>query len=753
MVALRGSFVLCMATFVRSTWAVIELDMYRAMASSGLSYPTEDNNLADIVGALKYVATEVIVEGQIGNFTRTARKYDIDTILKSRYWVLNPPLVLAPETLKLMHQDFGPYMAFDNGVATNLPNQGDIANLGDIVGIQSQQDVRFPTDIPFYWASVSGFCPNLPWHEKWVVGAGTHRPNSSCLKYTHGDFVQGGLCGMELTSYTRDATALCGKTAGNGVCDAESHRPTGEYGCTYMYAKSSTVHLDDLAGLTKEDCGGRTCMNWYDFRLHCTNPDYKRIFGNSAGRIITVDRCVEYDLHPACTSSLGCSDQGCMALSPEEKELGVPFWKGRCDAPANHKRVEALAAAFNIPGAETNHRILDPAIARNFTTCLRGRPGPCYPAPPGAGGQYCTRARSGVCTPCKIPGASAQGVEKDVCPYDILSSPDYADFNNIQKVDCGTNKARDLCCLYTSSCEHQSTMIEELPLDDDGFALVASKQDTAKMMRFLNRIATERMNSNIASPEGAEEYAYWQWAETPTGRNISTVIAGLSIYVRARSTTITTTTLLSTSRAMTSTTTTAAAAAYPWRLLALGAATFLCCIGGLVALLIVKPGSKKQAAQTRDARLTNLQPRSFNLAATPTASTPSVPFLIEPVPVLPSMPAPTSPVYRGPWPRGAPRQPVISLNPPTSLMASEPPAALLTGPYPVIPSVPAPSSSAYSSPMPRGVQVLPVVMPKVPMASHAQPQLDSDYRSRPSTATRPFQPCGGYPTVQTRRFR
>lgn len=189
---------------------------------------------------------------------------------------------------------------------------------------------------------------------------------------------------------------------------------------------------------------------------------------------------------------------------------------------------------------------------------------------------------------------------------------------------------------------------------------------------------------------------------------------------------------------MTSTTTSPAAGAFPWWPMALGVATLLCCIAGLVVLLMVKPGSKKRAAQTREARLTNIQQRSLNPPATLTASQPSAPLLMEPVPMIPAMPALTSPVYTWPSLQGAPLQPVISLN------RSAP---LLIGPVPMTPSMPAPTSPVYTGPSPRGAPMQPVMMQTLPMASHAQPQLGSDNRARQATATQPFQPYGGFPRV------
>merc|ERR1719401_1575814 len=108
--------------------------MYRAMAASDVDkFPEEDDNVADIMGAIKYIHTEIIVEHALPP-SRTVRRYRIDSIKKARHKVLNPP-GLQQGTGE--YKNFGPFLAYDSGRATGGMSPA-IKQYGDFVGVQNQ---------------------------------------------------------------------------------------------------------------------------------------------------------------------------------------------------------------------------------------------------------------------------------------------------------------------------------------------------------------------------------------------------------------------------------------------------------------------------------------------------------------------------------------------------------------------------------------------------------------------------------------
>eukprot|EP00418_Pyrodinium_bahamense_P074777 CAMPEP_0179080472 /NCGR_PEP_ID=MMETSP0796-20121207/36169_1 /TAXON_ID=73915 /ORGANISM="Pyrodinium bahamense, Strain pbaha01" /LENGTH=567 /DNA_ID=CAMNT_0020777827 /DNA_START=307 /DNA_END=2010 /DNA_ORIENTATION=- len=484
----------------------IEVYLYRAMTGSHVGlYTLENNNLASLVGVLKYIHTEVIAEHTISPPDRLTRKYSIDVIATSKFAVKNPSSLLSPENSFVQYVDFGPFVTFDIGVATNSIQLEYIKRFGSFVGVQDQRDVRFAYDDPYYWFSVNGFCPNLQWADK-----GTKQsPNPSCLRDGKGRTVEGGLC------------------TGSGTRDQP---PTGSPNCTYTYGNESVVVLDEVAGLLEEDCGGRRCTSWADFRRNCSNTAYRTWFDRGTGKAAPFPYCVEYDIHPACEAD--CAAPACLALPEEQRELGVPFWRGRCSPERNVRRAQRLSLAFGIDGADRRHKLASAPAPAEAERCMYPG-GMCRPSPE-AGGMYCSRSWAGVCQPCWIPGTKRKYPAEDqpLCPYNVLESVDYRDASQFAP-KCKSKRPRDLCCLYMSpSTCHPSLSSEVLPVDNDGYALAVAKQNTTVMTAFLSRVAIERLGCRVIDPAGLAEMAYWEWGPSPKkSRTLEAVEVAMASYL------------------------------------------------------------------------------------------------------------------------------------------------------------------------------------------------------------------------------
>ncbi|CAK0887624.1 unnamed protein product [Prorocentrum cordatum] len=341
----------------------VSIDIFRAMkAAAADEQQTLDDDMADLQGDLKYVHTELLTEHLLDPI-RQSRKYDIDCIRRQRYVFRNPAALATAVESPL--PDFGPFITYDFGVATNTQQLPVLEKYGDFIGIQEgcsggNCDVRFPAESPYFWFSVGNFCPNLPWGHKGDIDS----PNEKCLKYEDGGgFLTGGLC---QDGWSSDEAQ-------------PSVEPTGERGCIYAYGASQMVSLDELAGITTERCGGgQPCESWADFRQSCADASYKRQFGAS-GEVRDVDYCVEYDIHPHCEAS--CETDRCLELlaSGRTVELGLPFWRGRCDPRANLRRAERLADLFGIAGAQTEHRLLHQDVLGLQIPCVREGSGRCRP--------------------------------------------------------------------------------------------------------------------------------------------------------------------------------------------------------------------------------------------------------------------------------------------------------------------------------------------------------------------------------------
>lgn len=335
-----------------------------------------------------------------------------------------------------------------------------------------------------------------------------------------------------------------GEVLRGGLCPngtAPGKLPTGAPGCVYTYTpptSADAVSLDEVVGINKQECrGGRLCKDWRDWRRHCSNKKYHRKFNyRSRRRYSTVLRskaCVEYDIHKACAKS--CSAKACQKVHPRKRELGLPFWKGRCSAHMNAMRTERLAGALGLKTAGHSHQLL--RDTQPAGTCLSGnRSEICTPVP-NMGGPYCTRMWGGICQPCYVPGAvkpyeDLSDVQQPMCPWDIFkASKDYTKAASLPK--CASGLPGDLCCLYTGTCNATLTA-EPLPITDDGFAVVSAKQDTKAMAEYLRRAASVAYGAEIDQPRKLaklRKIAYWQWGLAPIkGKALPSVMAMVKHY-------------------------------------------------------------------------------------------------------------------------------------------------------------------------------------------------------------------------------
>ncbi|CAK9054708.1 Hypothetical protein SCF082_LOCUS29669 [Durusdinium trenchii] len=365
--------------------------------------PVSNNNLADVLGVLRYVHQEVIVEHVAGNPERETRKYDIDAFAHYRMKIRNPDTILKDPS-KMAIPGFGGFGAFDFGVATSLDLLEQLVSSGDFVGISKQDSPQINFTHPWYWFSVDGDCPNLPWT--------CVKPYPGCQEKAPPTMPQpcdpDGCAGKkdqdarsctdkpQFTDPTDTETArkCClhysqhpDQVIIGGLCNSSVKEPTGEIGCVYQYEALTSkdfLPLDDLNGINSMPCGAdgkRKCSGWKDWRDHCYDPEgkYKKRFHcedchDSGGWNVTTQvtgYCVEYDLHPYCQETQNlCEDPRCMALKPEEKEYGLPFWSGKCTVSGNQLRAEAVASYFLGDPVRNSHWLVDPAACAQPATYL-----------------------------------------------------------------------------------------------------------------------------------------------------------------------------------------------------------------------------------------------------------------------------------------------------------------------------------------------------------------------------------------------
>ncbi|CAE8726659.1 unnamed protein product [Polarella glacialis] len=512
--------------------SMLSFDIFRSMAAAAVdTHPMEDDDVADLGGVLKYVHTEILTE-HLQNPLRINRKYDIDSLAAHRYKIKNTQELLNSDVQT--QGEFGQFVTFDWGQATNTAQLPMLSQYGNFVGIQPcsqlECDVRFPSERPYAWLSVGNRCPNFAWDKKGSKLA----PAKDCLQSGKDANSTGGLC-----PHGFDAEQFVPRV-----------EPTGDQNCVYSYGKAKVVLLDDLVGITREDCGGRACHNWLDFRLNCTEASYKQQFAAN-GSILSVGYCVEFDIHPLCEANCAASHCNELLSSGSRVSLGLPFWQDRCNARANDRRTEEVAYAFGIPGALSSHRLVPDELSSRPCPLSKGSGWACAPEVPGQGGPYCTRAFNGACDRCFIPGAADEGAASvPWCPLDILSGATYKDRSDFPMPACTSRRASEGCCLYSGSCDGDSDP-RLAHLDDDGLSLVAARRSTSDMLVFLKRAvqADGRLQGLRLDEEKMHWIAYFAWQLGPVQRSLSEALEELSdlmasphpVVTLVRTTTTTTT--------------------------------------------------------------------------------------------------------------------------------------------------------------------------------------------------------------------
>merc|ERR1711972_362369 len=112
---------------------------------------------------------------------------------------------------------------------------------------------------------------------------------------------------------------------------------------------------------------------------------------------------------------------------------------------------------------------------------------------------------------------------------------------------------RDLCCLYTGGCTIHAADAATAPLDEDGFALVASWKNTTAMSVFLQRsAAVSWLAMSPAAVDDLGGFAYSRWSHNPRKggsleRALEDMVSeGVASFIRTSTLTATSTTATST---------------------------------------------------------------------------------------------------------------------------------------------------------------------------------------------------------------
>lgn len=536
-------------------WSV---GMYRALEKQGNgkeAFKLSNNNLGDIVGVLRYILQEVIPEHTQANHSRAARKNGIDAVALYKMQVKNVGSITSVQAIQPI-VGFGPYGAFDYGISSD-PNMLQVTvNQGDFVGASVEDSPQIKYTRSWYWYSVDGPCPNLPWKcippfpgcpgavpdivPVYCQGTGCAGKNDPAAQKCPKDPTFHKVdpadpknaqelrqCCLRYASDT--STVIKG-----GLCDAKTPVPAGIPGCVYQYedlTSDSYVMLDDIVGLKSMTCkGGQKCKNWLDFRENCDDPSYKRQFacsdcvegGGWTVSIVTTSYCVEYDIHPYCQSSAKlCDDPRCQKLLSDgdmPKELGVDFWKGKCDPIANTQRAEAFVDLAHKGATKGMHTLVNSSFIKDNPQCASAdptKPNSCTPNQDG--GPYCTRTFAGICSICYIPNTSP--------PYPIANTP-MCPLNISQESGltihagtvCKSKKPSDWCCLYgVTECD--GTKISDLdpdtaPFDEDTYALFVAKANTTAMAQWAQRWV-KAQGGKLQDKEAFHDLVYWSWSPHP----------------------------------------------------------------------------------------------------------------------------------------------------------------------------------------------------------------------------------------------
>merc|ERR1711920_425869 len=147
------------------------------------------------------------------------------------------------------------------------------------------------------------------------------------------------------------------------------------------------------------------------------------------------------------------------------------------------------------------------------------------------------------------------------CPYDVLQHSDYK--GRFPEPVCKSSLPRDLCCLYTGGCTIHAADAATAPIDEDGFALVASWKNTTAMAVFLQRSATVGpLAMRPAAADALKGFAYSRWSHNPRkGSSLEKALEdmvseGIASFIRTSTLTATSTTATSTTATATTLTST-----------------------------------------------------------------------------------------------------------------------------------------------------------------------------------------------------
>lgn len=269
--------------------------VYRAIDSSLLGGARGDagtrlgnTNAGSAGGVLGYLHSEVVPSFAITKDGR--RRNNIDAIAVFEVHVLNVKRaqLFGPGRSTEGANLFGPFIAFDNGLAMPPWARDKILSTGAYVGIQNQ-DHHARHAYPGDWYSFVGGCPM----SEWALGENGRRAKPSPCPTT---------------------------PALESICPA-SGEPDGTLQCQYTYRYLGYVPLDDLTGITSKDhplCRTgdepRACRDYADF-------------ASNGG--------IEYSPGPG--DPIECADQ-------TKPESGLPFWRGRCDPELALARIRALTS-------------------------------------------------------------------------------------------------------------------------------------------------------------------------------------------------------------------------------------------------------------------------------------------------------------------------------------------------------------------------------------------------------------------------
>eukprot|EP00913_Durusdinium_trenchii_P002797 g2588.t1 len=370
-----------------------------------------------------------------------------------------------------------------------------------------------PTKLPLLL--LSSLLPHLGTRERTLMDsqgmfpfplAGCRRDAHGSGGRPHGGVLLKGTSKLSNPQRTRSRRAECtahsAKKSGRvviqgGLCEGP---PTGQHGCVYSYPaledkEKDVMSLDELVGIPSMKCGAsgeRACTDWADWRKNCYDPEnkYKKRFQKTDNpdktmkvEVVATDYCVEYDLHPYCQDREGlCTNVDCQGLTDSEKEIGLPFWLGRCEEGQNTKRAEAIA-----------RKALGQENLKNHS-------------------RYCSRQFGGVCTPCYIPGTKLpfqNAAQFVTCPFDVLAIGGYTP---PQGTECKSQDAADICCLYGIGGSSADLTVA-------GFlgVMAASLKDREGMYNFAVHWIQEN-GGKVEKEALLKEEVYWMWRIHPSKR-------------------------------------------------------------------------------------------------------------------------------------------------------------------------------------------------------------------------------------------